>query len=286
MSRFAVCLSSRKPGRYLPALFLGFTVAAVAAFAQSPTSTQYSSSAEGTPDQTSQQGQNLLSYHSQDSGQNSGGYGNGGYRQYPKYGQPGFHHIAIEAGAGFDAPVGNTKSAQTFGYNIKLGGGWNFNHRFGTLLEYEFNRTGIPESVLASVGAQAGVGVNGNVHIWGFTLDPVYYYKTTGSWGGYVTGGGGFYRKVTTFSTPVYLGIGCDFYYGCYPQYANQTVSHFSSNQGGLNIGTGLTHNIGDGGTKIFAEARYLWVNSPGPTATKLGSGSVSMIPVTFGVRF
>jgi len=286
MSRFAVCLSSLKPSRYLTALFLGFTVAAVAAFAQSPTSTQYSSSTDGTSDQASHQGQNLFSYHSQDSGQNSGGYGNGGYRQYPKYGQPGFHHIAIEAGAGFDAPVGNTKSAQTFGYNIKLGGGWNFNHRFGTLLEYEFNRTGIPESVLASVGAQAGVGVNGNVHIWGFTLDPVYYYKTTGSWGGYVTGGGGFYRKVTTFSTPVYLGIGCDFYYGCYPQYANQTVSHFSSNQGGLNIGTGLTHNIGDGGTKIFAEARYLWVDSPGPTATKLGSGSVSMIPVTFGIRF
>ncbi|HTF63232.1 MAG TPA: hypothetical protein VK638_11030 [Edaphobacter sp.] len=286
MSRFAVCLSSRKLGRYLPALFLGFTVAAVAAFAQSPTSTQYSSSAEGTSDQAFHSDQNLFSYHSQDSGQNSGGYGNGGYRQYPKYGEPGFHHIAIEAGAGFDAPVGNTKSSQTFGYNIKLGGGWNFNRHFGTLLEYEFNRTGIPESVLASVGAQAGVGVNGNVHLWGFTLAPVYYYKTTGSWGGYVTGGGGFYRKVTTFSTPVYLGIGCDFYYGCYPQYANQTVSHFSSNQGGLNIGTGVTHNIGDGGAKIYAEARYLWVDSPGPTATKLGSGSVSMIPVTFGVRF
>jgi hypothetical protein len=283
MSRFAVCLSSSKLGRYLPALFLGFTVAA---FAQSSTSTQYSSSAEGTSDRAFHSGQNLFSYHSQESGQNSGGYGNGGYRQYPKYGEPGFHHIAIEAGAGFDAPIGNTKSAQTFGYNIKLGGGWNFNRHFGTLLEYEFNRTGIPESVLASVGAQAGVGVNGNVHIWGFTLDPVYYYKTTGSWGGYVTGGGGFYRKVTTFSTPVYLGIGCDFYYGCYPQYANQTVSHFSSNQGGLNIGTGVTHNIGDGGAKIYAEARYLWVNSPGPTATKLGSGSVSMIPVTFGVRF
>jgi hypothetical protein len=100
-----------------------------------------------------------------------------------------------------------------------------------------------------------------------------------------VTGGGGFYRKLTTFSTPVYLGIGCDYFYGCYPQYANQTVSHFSSNQGGLNIGTGLTHNIGNG-AKIYAEARYLWVNSPGPTATQVGSGTVSMIPVTFGIRF
>ncbi len=75
------------------------------------------------------------------------------------------------------------------------------------------------------------------------------------------------------------------YFYGCYPQYANQTVSHFSSNQGGLNLGTGLTHNIGSG-AKIYAEARYLWVNSPGPSATQVGSGTVSMIPVTFGIRF
>ncbi len=286
MSRSVVCLTSRKLVRRLPALFLGFTAAACTAFAQSSPSTQYSSSADGAADVAINQGPNLLSYHSQESGQNSGGYGQGGYKRYPSYGQPGFHHIAIEAGAGFDAPVGNTKNSQTFGYNIKLGGGWNFNKHFGTLLEYEFNHTGIPDSVLASVGSQAGVGVNGSVHLWGFTLDPVYYYKTTGAWGGYVTGGGGFYRKLTTFSTPVYLGIGCDFYYGCYPQYANQTVSHFSSNQGGLNIGTGITHNIGDGGAKIYAEARYLWVNSPAGTSTTLGSGTVSMIPVTFGVRF
>ena len=286
MSRSAVCLSSRKLGRCLPAFLLGFTVAVSTAFAQTAGTSQYSSSNDSSSDLAINQGLGVLSYHSQDSGQNSGGYGNGGYHQYPKYGQQGFHHIAIEAGAGFDAPVGNTKNSQTFGYNIKLGGGWNFNQHFGVLLGYEFNRTGIPDSVLASVGAQAGVGVNGNVHVWGFSLDPVYYYKTSGSWGGYVTGGGGFYRKLTTFSTPVYLGIGCDFYYGCYPQYSNQTVSHFSSNQGGLNIGTGVTHNLGDGGAKIYAEARYLWVNSPSASATTLGSGTVSMIPVTFGVRF
>ncbi|HEV3149477.1 MAG TPA: hypothetical protein VGY94_00905 [Acidobacteriaceae bacterium] len=224
--------------------------------------------------------QGLLSYHAQEGGQNSGGYGRGGYKQYPRYGQPGFHHLAIEAGAGFDAPVGNTKNAQTFGYNIKLGGGWNFNHRFGTLLEYEFNRTGIPNNVLGAVGAPEG-----NVHMWGITLDPVFYYKTGGAWGGYVTGGGGFYRKLTTFSQPVDLGLVCDFF-GCFEQIANQTLFHFSSNQGGLNIGTGITHNIGDGGAKVYAEARYLWINSPASTATTVGSGTVSMIPVTFGIRF
>lgn len=281
MSRSVVCLSSRKPGRCMPAIFFGFAVAASTAFAQSASSTQYSSSSD--------QGITSLSYASTasaPSGQNSGGYGNGGYHQYPQNGEPGFHHLAIEAGGGFDAPLGNTKNTQTFGYNFKLGGGWNFDRHFGVLLEYEFNRTGIPNNVLAAVAAQQGIsGLNGNVHIWGFTLDPVYYYKTTGAWGGYVTGGGGFYRKVTTFSVPVDLGTVCDPYYGCYEQFGNQTIDHFSSNQGGLNLGTGITHNIGSG-AKIYAEARYLWVNSPGASATQVGSGTVSMIPVTFGIRF
>src|ERR1700728_3927646 len=151
MSRSAVCLSSFKLRRCLPALFLGLTVAASTALAQSPTSTQFSSSADETSDQATDQSLNVLSYHSQDSGQNSGGYGNGGYKRYPKYGeQTGFHHWAAEGGFGFASPIGNTKNTQTTGYNIKLGGGWNFNHRFGALLEYEFNRTGIPNSVLAA----------------------------------------------------------------------------------------------------------------------------------------
>jgi hypothetical protein len=281
MSHSAVCPLNRQLCRRFPALLLGFAVAGSAVFAQATASTQYSSSANDASSQSMNQGSGVLSYHSQESGQNSGGYGNGGYRQYPRYGQPGFHHLAIEAGAGFSSPIGNTKGTQTTGYNIKLGGGWNFSRRFGVLAEYEFHRTGIPNSVLSASGAP-----DGNVHLWGFTLDPIFYYKTTGAWGGYVTGGGGFYRKLTSFTEPVYLGIGCDFYGYCYPQYANVLLSHFSSNQGGANIGAGFTHNIGDGGAKIYAEARYLFVDSPKPSATAFGSGTVSMIPVTFGIRF
>jgi hypothetical protein len=280
MSRSAVCLSSRKLCRSLPAIFLGFTVAASGAMAQSPASTQYSSSA--TEASTLDQGSGMLSYHSQESGQNSGGYGNGGYKQYPRYGQPGFHHIAVEAGAGFGVSLANTGKTQTNGYNIKLGGGWNFNRNFGVLLEYEFNRNGIPQSVLSAVGAP-----DGHVHLWGFGLDPIVYYKTTGKVGGYVTGGAGFTRKVTSFTATVPTGqYYCDFYGYCYPDYATIDLGHFSSNQLGLNIGTGLTHNIGDGGAKVYAEARYLWVNSPASTEGHPGSGTVSMIPVTFGIRF
>src|ERR1700751_2743631 len=125
----AVCLSSRSLCRHSQAVFLGFTIAASAALAQSTTNTQYSSSASNDLSQSSDQGSGVLSYHSQDSGQNSGGYGNGRYHQYPKYGEPGFHHLAIEAGAGFGAPLANTSKTETFGYNIKLGGGWDFQRR-------------------------------------------------------------------------------------------------------------------------------------------------------------
>jgi hypothetical protein len=280
MRRFAVCLSSHPLRRCLPAFFLGFTVATSAALAQSTVNTQYSSSSNDPSSQSLDQG--VLSYHAQEGGQNSGGYGKGGYKQYPSYGQPGFHHIAIEAGAGFGVSLANTGKTQTSGYNIKLGGGWNFNRRYGVLVEYEFNRNGIPQSVLSAVGAP-----DGHVHLWGFGLDPIVYYKTTGSWGGYVTGGAGFTRKVTSFTATVPTGqYYCDFYGYCYPDYATIDLGHFSSNQLGLNIGTGLTHNIGDGGAKIYAEARYLWVDSPASTEGHPGSGTVSMIPVTFGVRF
>jgi len=286
MSRSVVCF--RKSGFSLSAVLLGFAVAASGAFAQSTAaSTQYSPSYSSSSSSDGADG--LLAYNlpnAPTSGQNSGGYGNGGYHQYSRWNNDTFHHIAIEAGAGFDAPLGSTGRAQGWGYNIKLGGGWNFNKKFGVLLEYEFNRTGVPDNVLAAVAAEQDINdLNGSVHIWGFSLDPIFYYKTTGSWGGYVTGGAGFYRKLTNFSTPVYLGYGCDYFYGCYPQYSNVTVSHFSSNQAGLNFGTGFTHNIGNG-AKIYAEARYLFVNSPNATATAPGSGTVSMIPVTFGIRF
>jgi hypothetical protein len=113
-------------------------------------------------------------------------------------------------------------------------------------------------------------------------LDPIVYLKTGGHFGGYVTGGGGFYRKLTSFTEPVYEGDYCS-YFGCYSVYGNETLSHFSSNQGGVNIGPGITYKPNaDGKAKFFAEARYVWVDS---TKTS-GTGTVGMFPVTFGFRW
>jgi hypothetical protein len=215
---------------------------------------------------------------SQDQYPNQGGYN----RQTYHHTNTWEDHLAIEAGAGFNVPTGNTGVWQSVGYSINLGGGWMFNDRIGVLAEYSFNHANIPQNTLSNIGEP-----NGNVHVWGFSLDPIFYYKTSGHIGGYITGGGGFYRKLTTFTEPVYAGDYCSYFYGCYPVYENQTLSHFSSNQGGVNFGTGVTFKPStDGKLKLFAEARYLWVNSPTSSASGIGTGTVGEFPVTFGFRW
>ena len=197
-------------------------------------------------------------------------------------------HVAIEAGAGFTAPVGNTAHGwETYGYNIKAGAGWNFTRRLGVLLEFQWNRDKIPGSTLTQLAIANGstTPLGGNVNTWSFTLDPIFYLPVTHKWGTYVTGGGGFYRKVTNFTEPTLTYV-C--YYFCYPGYVPTTVAHSSSNQGGLNIGAGFYWKLNeDSRMKLFAEARYTWVDSPTASPENpYGSGTSSLIPVTFGVRF
>jgi hypothetical protein len=216
----------------------------------------------------------------QDQYPNQGGYNRQTYHRQSSSSLA--DHLAIEVGAGLNVAGGNTATWQDVGYSINVGGGWNFNNRFGVLAEYGFNHANIPQDTLTNVGEP-----NGNVHVWSLTLDPIFYYKTSGHLGGYVTGGGGFYRKLTSFTEPVYVGDYCDYFYGCYPQYSNVTLSHFSSNQGGVNIGTGITYKPNtDGKGKFFAEARYVWVDSPATSANAIGTGTVGMFPITFGFRW
>jgi hypothetical protein len=210
--------------------------------------------------------------------------------QYGQYGKNNpypeaasrWSHLAFEAGGGFTAPIGNDArdGYDTYGYNITLGGGWNFTKHIGALLEYQFNRNKIPGATLAEIGAPGG-----NINTWSLTIEPIVYVPITQTFGGYVTGGGGFYRKVTNFTAPQEVE---ECYYFCYYGYANETIGHFSSNQGGLNIGLGgYWKAFGpDSNAKLYAEARYVWVDSPAPTPTENGEGTEGLIPVTFGIRF
>jgi len=176
-------------------------------------------------------------------------------------------HIALDLGAGFNAPIGNDIRYITWGGNFTVGGGVHVNKRTTLLAEYQFIGDKLPGGLIAEAGTQGG-----HAHIWSFTLDPVIELFPERANGMYFTGGGGFYRKVTSFTEP--------------GQYQNYVVGHFSSNQGGVSFGFGLTHKSRwETNMRVFAEARYLFLNTPPVTATD-GLGTTELIPVTIGVRW
>lgn len=212
----------------------------------------------------------------------AGSAGGGGQYQSHKYTpRLSWDRMAVEAGGGFNSPIGHDTAFLTFGGNLTLGAGLAFTKRLSLLAEYQFIDDKLPA---AFINASGNAGGGGNAHIWSFTLDPMVDLLPNHTNSVYVTGGGGFYRKLTSFTVLVC----CDFY-----GYAvSETAAHFSSNQGGWNAGVGYTHRLGgvngDGRMKLYGEIRYLDVKTPeynaftGPTPM----GDTETLPVTFGLRW
>jgi hypothetical protein len=198
--------------------------------------------------------------------------------------------LALEFGGGFNMPSSDTSNYLNNGYGVTVGGGLHVSRGISVLAEYQFLRNGLPSSIIAEAGSDGG-----NVHLWSLTLAPVIDLMPHHNTGVYVTGGGGFYRKVTNFTVQTAQTF-CYYFY-CGTGYTPQTVGHFSSNQGGWNIGGGVSHRFagmyGDGKMAVFAEARYLDVLTPavdhqspnGLGATTIGAGT-KLVPITFGLRF
>jgi opacity protein-like surface antigen len=212
----------------------------------------------------------------------SNGSGGGQYDNRPTRGSF-FSRMAFEAGGGFNSPAPDSPDI-TWGGNLNLGAGYRFNPMFSTLIEYQFISNKLPGSLIAEAGATGGYA-----HIWSFTMAPVVDLFPKGRFDAYVTGGGGFYRKVTNFTDPQSF-IYCNYFY-CGVGTENVVVGHFSSNQGGWNVGMGIAHRF-EGNMKLFAEARYLDVLTPAVTTQPNGLGTTTveagtrLIPVTIGVRW
>ena len=212
----------------------------------------------------------------------------GGAGQNPPGRYRPFHHLAFEFGGGANAPAdSDTLPYITWGGNFTVGAGLKFSRHFATLAEFQYLDDKLPGALIAQTGANGG-----NAHIWSLTLDPVWDLFPKAHNDAYITGGGGFYRKVTNFTDPEATTY-CDPYYGyCGIGYVNTVVGHLSSNQGGVNIGMGLQHRFGDDGLKFFAEARYLDVMTPAYDNSPNGLGSVHigsdthLIPITLGLRW
>jgi hypothetical protein len=226
------------------------------------------------------------------SGSGSGGSGSGGQAadDHKGWKQNLSNNFALEFGGGFSGPLGSSANYITWGENFTVGGGLNFNKHLALLAEYQFIDDKLPGAIIAETGANGG-----NAHIWSLTLAPVVDLFPKSKNDIYVTGGGGFYRKLTSFTNPE-LEEYCSYYY-CEEGYANAVVGHFSSNQGGWNVGGGFQHRLGgqfnDSRAKLFAEVRYLYVDTPveeGVSPSGLGAVGIAagtkLIPVTFGVRW
>jgi len=215
-------------------------------------------------------------------GQSGGGYQGG------KHGL--LHRLTFEAGGGANAPI---SSSVTYGADFTVGGGLRFNPHFSTLIEYQFIDDKLPGALISET---QGAATGGHAHIWSVTLDPVFDLMPKASNDFYVTGGGGFYRKVTTFTFPMATQF-CYYFY-CGTGYVPGTVGHFSSNQGGFNVGGGYQHRFGSiyGDTSsaaIFIEARYLEVLSPAIVGKQTGTlppvtidADTKVLPVSVGIRW
>jgi len=206
--------------------------------------------------------------------------GHGG--QYDNRSARGGRHYAFETGGGFNAPIGNDTPYITWGGNFTIGGGLRFSPWLSLLGEYQFIDDKLPGAFIASANpAGGGNGSGGNTKINSLSVDPVIDIFPKSSNSIYATGGVGWYHKSTNFT----VAECCDFY--GYPVVVN--AASFSSNQLGTNLGLGYYHRLGgvygDGTMKLFAEARYLWVNTPKVGETN-GLGRTELIPVTFGVRW
>jgi opacity protein-like surface antigen len=208
----------------------------------------------------------------------------GGYSGYGSGRHNFYNHLAFEAGGGFSAPTSDSSPYISWGGNFTLGAGYRFNSMLSLMTEYQFIDDKLPGAIIAEAGAQGG-----HDHIWSLTLDPVVDLLPKSRMDVYVTGGGGFYRKVTSFTDPQQTQY-CTYYY-CGIETTNVVVGHFSSNQGGWNAGAGVAHRF-NGNMKLFAEARYLDVKSPAVTTSPNGLGNTTVgegtkiIPVTVGVRW
>lgn len=203
-------------------------------------------------------------------------YGNSGESR-------GFLHNrswAFEAGAGFNAPIGNDSPYITWGGNFTLGGGLRFSDRYSALLEYQFMDDKLPGAFLANEGVQAG-----NAHINAITGSAVIDLFPKRTNGAYLVGGWGLYHKSTNFND---YSQGYGYGYG-YGSGGTVTVASVTSNQWGGNAGFGIYHRLGamygDSHSELFAETRYTFIHTP-PITQSNGLGTTELIPVTLGIRF
>ncbi|MDP9039162.1 MAG: hypothetical protein M3O02_07800 [Acidobacteriota bacterium] len=211
----------------------------------------------------------------------------------------GSSKFAFMVGAGASVPTADTGGYLTPSYAFQVGAGRNFNKTAGLLLQFDYDHFGFTGNTLAnqasyynSISSSTSYNnLDGNSHIWSFTLNPTLSFAGAGNTGAYFVGGVGFYHKTAAFFLPS-SAQACSIY-GCYTYAANQTVDSYTSNAVGFNGGLGFTYKPSRfNSERLYMEARYVWIDNQPRSASQNynyyppNSNQTYYIPVTVGLRF
>jgi hypothetical protein len=181
-------------------------------------------------------------------------------------------NFSFDVGGGNTWIVGGQHGQLNGGPNFQIGGGYNFSRRFSLLAEFMNHDLGIDHSVIQAHGVS-----DGTADLWSVTLNPKWSFAISGPVGGYLIGGGGFYRLNEKFTVPAGDVVVFDPFVGGVLVPANRVVESDHTAAGGVNGGLGLTFDLGRSGVQFFAEARYHHAFTH-PTT--------QLLPLTFGLRF
>ena len=214
---------------------------------------------------------------------------------------------AFIAGVGLGGiPVGNLHRYDTASYGVQVGGGRNFNKHVGVLAQFDYDHFGLQGSTITNQSnlyfGATGQGLDGNSHIWSFSLNPTFNFYSSEGLGAYAVVGVGFYHKVTNFTLPQQA---CADYYCIYQYLVNENIDHYTSNAPGFNGGLGLTFKPSRfASERFYVEARYVFVdnsqragvtvNTPpailtaytGSNYYPANSNRSQYIPIKVGIRF
>jgi hypothetical protein len=253
------------------------------------------------------------------------GLGSGQPPPRRRYGRPryndsshnpdGSNKYEFVVGVGGTGPIGNTYHYLNTNYAIQVGGGRDFNKKFGVLAQFDYDRFGFNGATLfnqlslydyglSSSSQDYLTSLDGSTHVWSFSLNPHYNFVQGDTWGGYVVGGVGFFHKVANFTTPESGYV--DYGFEIIPVTENAVIDHYTSNAPGFNAGFGATYKPSRfAGERLFAEARYnialdsqrtgLTVNNAASTYGQNYAGTdfypansnrTTYIDYKFGIRF
>ena len=196
-------------------------------------------------------------------------------------GTEALHRLELRADGGLLSPVGGTSGIMNTGWNVGGSVGYRLTRRRSLRVDGQYGKAGIGDSVL-----QFELLPHGNYQLWVSTLNIAYTYWKHGRYSGYVSGGSGYSRILTTFSgsaTSANCYLLCICPEGCISATGSGTaIYHYSSNQPAIDGAIGFTRQIRSR-SRLFVEARFEKLNENSHLAPYK---NVETMPVVVGLEW